>query len=186
MKIYTKTGDKGETSLVGGQRIAKDDPRIEAYGTIDELNSVVGLVISQLQKHSRIIAGDLTTIQHHLFDIGAELASLSNRKTKAIKIPRVTERKITWLEKRIDRYTKDLAPLQAFILPGGTEAASSLHLARTICRRAERRIVALGRVIEINHELVKYINRLSDYLFTAARLTNHQSGSEDVLWEKER
>lgn len=185
MKIYTKTGDKGETSLIGGERTDKDDPRIEAYGEVDELNAAIGLAISFLPAHSSTIYEDLTKVQHHLFDIGAELASLSERKVKALKIPKVTPTKVSFLEQQMDNYASELKSLTQFILPGGTEAASALHLARTICRRAERRIVSLAKQQPVNEELVRYLNRLSDLLFTAARLVNSQVGKPDIRWEKE-
>lgn len=185
MKIYTKTGDKGDTSLIGGERVGKNDPRIEAYGTIDELNAFIGLAITHLPLHIKELRDDLIKIQHHLFDIGAELASLSDRKVKAMKIPRVRATKIAWLEDHIDRYHKEVPELKHFILPGGSETSSALHVARSVCRRAERAIIALADTQSVNPELIKYINRLSDFFFAAARYSNHKTGTPDTLWEKD-
>ncbi len=187
MKIYTKTGDKGETSLFGGERVKKDDPRIEAYGTVDELNSAIGLAISFLPISQADLQEILLTVQHHLLDIGSELSSLSDKKSRSkAKVPEVTAKKVTWLEKHIDTLDKDLTQLTQFILPGGTQAASALHLARTICRRAERKVITLSAEHETNSELIRYLNRLSDFLFTAARFTNVKSGNGDVSWKADR
>lgn len=180
MKIYTKTGDKGQTSLVGGQRVAKHDARIETIGMVDELNAALGLAVSQGGQD------ELLQIQHHLFDIGAELAAMSDRETVAMKIPTVTVEKVSWLEQLIDRYSADLQPLKHFILPGGTLLASQLHVARTICRRAERQAVELNDQMPVNPELLSYLNRLSDLLFTLARTANTQAGQGDVQWQPDR
>lgn len=186
MKIYTKTGDKGQTALVSGERIDKDDQRIEAYGTVDELNSFIGLANSCLGMRDEDLKEDLTKIQHHLLDIGAELASLSDKKTARVKVPHVTEKKVTWLESSIDRYDKELTQLTQFILPGGDEVASQLHVARSVCRRAERCVITVQKSREVNSELIKYLNRLSDFLFTVARVINMRAGNGDVVWEHDK
>ncbi len=184
MKIYTKTGDKGDTALVGGERVPKDDLRIEAYGTIDELNATIGQALSHLSLSETALSADLIKIQHHLFDLGSELASLSDRKSRAkTNIPQASAKKVGWLEKQIDQYTKELPPITYFILPGGSVAASSLHISRTVCRRAERQIINLSGERPINPELIKYINRLSDFLFTVARYANLKAGVGDVRWQ---
>ncbi len=185
MKIYTKTGDSGKTSLVGGERVLKDDARIEAYGAIDELNSIIGVAISHIPSELKDAIETLLRIQHQLLNIGSELASLSDRKTKAMKIPHIDEQAVSWLEKQIDHYDNELSPLKNFILPGGTGAASFLHQARTVCRRAERRIVALNQEQPINSELIRYINRLSDLLFTLARLANARAQKPDQIWRND-
>ncbi len=181
MKIYTKTGDRGETGLFGGPRVSKDAPRIEAYGTVDELNSVLGVVRSILE-HPEVDAL-LEQIQNELFSLGAQLATPNPaaHQTALIGPPQIAA-----LEAAIDRYEAGLAPLVQFILPAGTPAAAQLHLARTVCRRAERRLVTLlHRSPEpIAGELVVYLNRLSDLLFVLARELNRIAGSGDVPWRK--
>ncbi len=185
MKIYTKTGDTGQTSLASGQRVSKDDSRIKAYGTIDELNSMIGMAISFLPLSQTDLQETLLTIQHHLLDIGSELSNLGTQKKQSrVIIPKVSASKVTWLEARIDALDQPLIKLTQFILPGGTQAASCLHVARTICRRAERQVVRLVKTSSINPELIRYLNRLSDLLFTAARFSNSQSGTADTLWQK--
>lgn len=184
MKIYTKTGDTGQTSLIGGERVAKDDARVEACGTVDELNATVGVAHSLLSMSLDDVAADLLTVQHRLFDIGAELASLTEKKVKALKVPQATAEKVEQLEKQIDTYDKELDKLTNFILPGGSQAAAALHQARAVCRRAERRVINLHGSHPVNPELVKYLNRLSDYLFTVARLANHRGSAQDILWQK--
>src|SRR5256885_4593817 len=168
MKIYTKTGDAGETSLFGGTRVAKNDPRIEAYGTVDELNSFIG--VARASWPSSPIDGELDRIQSDLFDVGAHLASPGTSRFAA-----VDEARIEALEQSIDAMTGELPPLKSFILPGGSMAAAQLHVARTICRRAERLVVPLG-----DEATIRYLNRLSDYLFTAARFANLRHGTADV------
>ena len=179
MKIYTKTGDDGKTSLFGGKRVDKDNLRIEAYGTIDELNSVIGIVLTDnvSEKTSKI----LNLIQNSLFVIGSELASPSDVESKAITP--VTEEDIRILENYIDEIDTDLSPLKNFILPGGTKSASLLHFARTVCRRAERRIVEIDKVEKINQKIIVYINRLSDLLFVIARYENHVASSPEIEWK---
>jgi len=181
MKIYTKTGDEGETGLFGGPRVRKDAPRIEAYGTIDELNSVLGIARVYLA------AGDIDTllggIQNELFALGAQLATPdpAAHDTSLVGPPQITS-----LEKAIDRFEAGLEPLKQFILPGGSPEASYLHLARTVCRRAERRLVTLARDSRepISGHLIVYLNRLSDLLFVLARAANHSAGCPDVPWTK--
>ena len=179
-RIYTKTGDKGTTALFGGQRVEKDDLRIQAYGTIDELNSVIGVALTH-DMHKGV-ADELLAISAQLFSLGSDLATPLD-PAPSFEIPRIQEEHITALERLIDAHDEVLAPLKAFILPGGTSAAAQLHLARTVCRRAERLIVALGRSEDIGPHIVRYVNRLSDYLFTAARAANHHAGVQDVPWQ---
>lgn len=172
-KIYTRTGDKGTTGLGGGKRVAKDDPRVEAYGTVDELSSALGMLLAEeLPEHLRAA---LTDIQHDLFDVGSELC-VPGRQTLA-------EENITRLENMLDRLNADLPYLKEFILRGGTRAASLAHFACTVCRRAERRIVTLSRAEAVPETSVKYINRLSDLLFVMARALNKHAGVSDVLWQ---
>jgi cob(I)alamin adenosyltransferase len=194
MKIYTKTGDRGETGVFGGPRLAKDDPRIEAYGTVDELNAVLGLV--RCEKLPPDVDDLLARIQNELFDVGAELAT---PRPDAKGIPRTTEEHVAALEQAIDHYEAGLAPLKSFILPGGAKPAAWLHLARTVCRRAERGLVTLVRetalaaadgspeasVAEpISPTLIVYLNRLSDLFFVLARSVNAEAKVGDVVWRK--
>ena len=171
MKIYTRTGDHGETSLFGGTRVPKNDPRIEAYGTVDELNSFLGL--ARAAELPPQVDDVLHQVQMDLFDIGAHLASPGSDR-----FPDVDPSRIAELEEAIDAMERELAPLTGFILPGGTLAASQLHVARTVCRRAERCVIALDE-----EPTVAYLNRLSDYLFVAARFANLKAGRGDVPWE---
>jgi cob(I)alamin adenosyltransferase len=184
MKIYTKTGDRGETGVFGGPRVAKDHPRIEAYGTVDELNAVLGL--ARCEKLPPDVDDLLARIQNELFDVGAELAT---PQPEAHGIPRMTEQHAQALEQAIDHYEAGLTPLKTFILPGGVKAAAWLHLARTVCRRAERRLVTLVRQTAGSHEaisptLVIYLNRLSDLFFVLARSVNADAKVPDVAWRK--
>lgn len=176
MKLYTKTGDKGKTSLMGG-RVSKDDLRVEAYGTIDELNSFIGKAITELdQQKFKDILADLEAIQHELFDCGGDLANVM--KERKYKLQEVS---IETLEKRIDVLTEEVPPLKRFILPGGTTAAATLHIARTVTRRAERRVVTLMNEVEDVPAIVqKYLNRLSDYFFAVARVVNFRLNVNDV------
>ena len=178
MKIYTKTGDEGETSLFGGNRVTKTNQRIEAYGTVDELNSFFGLVLSEKvnEKTKEILVEN----QNLLFVIGSELATPENVKDKLTRI--VGKADVENLEKSIDDIEKELKPLKNFILPGGTKSASLLHVCRTICRRAERRVVEISMHEEVNPELLAYINRLSDLLFVLARFENHTSSKPEIYW----
>jgi cob(I)alamin adenosyltransferase len=181
MKIYTKTGDRGETGLFGGPRVRKDHPRIEAYGTVDELNSILGL--ARAQGVGEEIDRLLARIQHELFSVGAELAS---PKPDANRMRVIAHPHIEYLEHAIDRFEAELPPLKQFILPAGTPSAAALHLARTVCRRAERGVVTLDHLPgeTVSPELIVYLNRVSDLLFVLARTVNRQSGTDDVPWEK--
>ena len=181
MKIYTKTGDGGETGLFGGPRVFKDDPRVEAYGDVDELNAVLGLVRCESIEAS--IDQLLATIQNELFDLGAELAS---QEPDRMGTRRVTASQVSVLESAIDEYDARLPPLKNFILPGGIRPAALLHLARTVCRRAERRVVTLGRREPVSVEIVVYLNRLSDLLFVLSRAVNHFANRTDVPWQPSR
>lgn len=184
MKVYTKTGDKGTTSLYGGVKVSKNHVRIDAYGTVDELNSAIGLIRSS-QIHTLSI-NQLIEIQKDLFHIGAELATpkekmyLANGKPRLSKL--IAESDIMRLEKWIDEMEEELPPLTHFILPGGNSAASYAHLSRCICRRAERISVALNEIDEIREEVLKYLNRLSDYLFVLARKIAQDAGHEEIKW----
>jgi cob(I)alamin adenosyltransferase len=175
-KIYTRTGDDGSTGLGDGTRVHKDSPRIEAIGAVDELNSAIGLLLSEGLPGT--VEPALTAIQHDLFDLGGEL---SIPGTSLVKAARVIA-----LEELLDMLNADLPPLQEFILPGGTRAAAACHLARAVCRRAERRVYSLSKNERINHSALEYLNRLSDLLFVTARHLNSQAGRPDVLWKHER
>ncbi|ALC82325.1 MULTISPECIES: cob(I)yrinic acid a,c-diamide adenosyltransferase [Bacillus] len=179
MKLYTRTGDQGQTSLIGG-RVSKDDIRVESYGTIDELNSFIGLAAAELEnKITSEIKEELFKIQLELFDCGGELANVSKTKEGMLK-----EEYVEFLEQRIDEYTKEAPPLERFILPGGSKASAYVHAARTIARRAERQIVRLMNSEEIPSVTLKYINRLSDYLFAVARVINFRLHVKDVEYER--
>jgi cob(I)alamin adenosyltransferase len=175
LKIYTRTGDTGETSLFGGARVRKDDARIEAYGTVDELNSFLGVARASWPSSSLDV--QFHGIQSDLFDIGAHLASPGTSRFAGPDAARVAA-----LEQTIDAMESELAPLKTFILPGGSLAAAQLHVARTVCRRAERLVVALRDDDEATTASLTYLNRLSDFLFVAARFANHQQGVADVPW----
>ena len=177
-RIYTRTGDKGETGLVGGARVSKDSLRVEAYGNVDELNSVLGVVRASL--NDRELDGLLTEIQNDLFVLGADLASTADARQRSI--PRISSERITAMERTIDRFEAELSPLKAFILPGGGVSGSLLHNARTVARRAERRIVTLGRAESVNEFAVPYMNRLSDLLFVMARVANHREDKAETEW----
>lgn len=179
MKIYTKKGDRGETFLFGGGPYPKDSERIEAYGEVDELNSVLGTALVELSD-SRL-ADAVQEVQKQLFMVGAELATVNPSAELAKGF--VSDRHTKLLELAIDAWEAELKPLQKFILPGGTKAAAQLHLARTVCRRAERRVVHLSHDQAVRDELIVYLNRLSDWIFVLARVANHRAGVEDVLWE---
>jgi cob(I)alamin adenosyltransferase len=181
MKIYTKGGDTGETGLFGGPRVRKDSPRIDACGTVDELNAALGVVRAEglAEMDDQLV----DWIQHDLFRIGAELAT---RDPAAYSIPAIALEQTSRLEQAIDEREAGLAPLREFILPGGAKAAAHLHLARCVCRRAERVVVQLAAQEFISSELVRYLNRLSDLLFVMARAVNQQCGKPDVPWRPER
>jgi cob(I)alamin adenosyltransferase len=176
MKIYTRTGDHGETSLFGGARVAKNDARIEAYGTVDELSSHLG--VARASGVPAEVDAVAEQVQRDLFDIGAHLASPGTSR-----FPGVDPRRIAELETAIDAMERELAPLTNFILPGGTLAAAQLHVARTVCRRAERLVVALHDETPATLSTIAYLNRLSDYLFVAARFANKRAAVPDVAWK---
>jgi cob(I)alamin adenosyltransferase len=186
-RIYTKTGDEGDTHLAGGQKVPKDALRIEAYGTVDELNSVMGLTSVSCQQaqssHPRLIAFSsiLRRVQHELFNLGSILATLPADVHP--KQARVTDAEVTQLEREIDQMNEELPALRSFVLPGGTRINAELHLARTICRRAERIVVTLARSEEVPPETIRYLNRLSDALFVWSRWVNHVMDAPEVLWE---
>src|SRR5580700_4970508 len=182
-RIYTKGGDKGETSLVGGQRVPKDDPRIEAFGSVDELNAFLGLArVSCLElKELHALAAILLRVQHELFNLGSILAT--RPQDVHPKQARVTDAEVELLEREIDASNAELAPLRSFVLPGGTRVNAELHVARTICRRAERLLIGLARREEVPGEAIRYLNRLSDALFVWSRWANHTLGVAEVLWE---
>jgi cob(I)alamin adenosyltransferase len=182
MKIYTKTGDDGETGLFGGARVPKDDPRVAAYGTVDELNAAIGLARCDLPDELDPI---LERLQADLLVLGAELACAPG-KTDRLKLELIGEADIARLETQIDASESALLPLENFILPGGTATAARLHVARTICRRAEREVLTLTRTSGVRRELLVYLNRLSDLLFVLARRANAISGIPDVPWVTRR
>lgn len=173
-RVYTRTGDNGQTSLVGGARVSKSSLRVDAYGEVDELNSVIGVARAQSQDPQ--IDEVLGLIQNDLFTLGADLASTSD-----IAVPRIEESFVTRLEQFSDQFLSELEPLKEFILPGGTDGGAILHLARTVARRAERRAVALSEAEELNPEAIVYLNRLSDLLFILARAINHRSGVQEKM-----
>ena len=181
MKIYTRTGDAGTTGLFGGDRVAKDDLRVDAYGDVDELNAVLGMARS-IEMMPRIDEV-LVPIQRDLFAIGALLATPDREKmAQHLDKARIDEERIAELERAIDDGELELEPLRAFIIPGGTPKAAALHVARTVCRRAERHVVRLQHDVELPELTVIYLNRLSDLLFTLARLANRRAGAGEVTW----
>ena len=181
MKVYTKKGDKGKTSLIGGDRVDKDHIRIEAYGTVDELNSFVGLAAS----YELSDAGTkyLRKVQEMLFTLGADLATPPSSKTR---IDRISEDDVSFLEDAIDELEEDLESLKNFILPGGSQSGATLHVARTICRRAERATVACSKSDNISDNCIKFLNRLSDFLFVLARYENKKAGVREETWKPDR
>jgi cob(I)alamin adenosyltransferase len=180
-RIYTRTGDDGTTSLFGGERVGKGNPRIDAYGTVDETNSVVGLARAHLDGEPGAERLDpvLGAIQEELFILGADLATPVDAKPM---VPRIEDEHVEQVEERIDDFDADLAPLKKFVLPGGSPVGASLHSARTVCRRAERLAVQAGASTPINDEAVVYLNRLSDLLFVLARWANKQAGMREDTW----
>lgn len=179
-KIYTKTGDKGATSLIGGVRVPKNHIRIESYGTVDELNSYLGMVNDSCGNAE--IGEWLREIQDRLFTLGAELATTPEKEVK-MKLPDLHDTDVTWLEERIDKMNEVLPEMRAFILPGGNLAASTCHVARCVCRRAERLCVGMQQQEEYVPDLiVRYLNRLSDFLFVLARYIGHINGAEELPW----
>ena len=180
MKIYTKTGDKGETGLFGGSRVSKSDLRVEAYGTVDELNCVLAVVIEHVEQMDLPIEG-LLKVQDMLFRIGSHLASLDNPKSEFL--PELNALEIERLENEIDNLTNELPPLKNFILPGGCLANAYCHMARSVCRRAERRVVGLDSTLDSVAFIIQYLNRLSDYLFVLSRQLAKEQGVEERKWE---
>ena len=184
MKIYTKTGDKGETALYGGTRVSKASARVESYGTIDELNSFIGVAKSEVKDEK--VLNQLKKIQFDLFTLGSESATPTDKLTLANGKSRlalmITDKEIEELENWMDDFEKELAPLQYFILPGGGRSATSLHVCRTVCRRAERSLVFLNESEEVRPELIKYLNRLSDYLFVLARYVSKLNNETEEYW----
>ena len=173
-KVYTKAGDTGQTSLVGGARVSKGSLRVDTYGEVDELNSVIGMV--RVQTRDKEIDEVLGMVQNDLFTLGADLASPSE-----IDVPRIADSFVAKLEQFADRFLTELEPLKEFILPGGTDAGAMLHFARTVARRTERRVVSLSEIEEINPETIVYLNRLSDLLFILARVVNHREGVAEKM-----
>lgn len=181
MKIYTRTGDQGETGLFGGGRAAKDDPRVAAYGDVDELNSALG--VARAVEPSALFDAELAAIQRDLFALGGQLATPDPDKVrKALAKAELSPERVTEFERAMDAAHTELPALRAFILPAGAPKAAALHLARTVCRRAERSVVSLARQAEIPALFLVYLNRLSDYLFTLGRLANHRAGRADATW----
>ena len=180
-RIYTRTGDGGETGLFGGGRVPKSHPRVEAYGDVDELNAALGWALTQTRDAT--IRAHLSTVQADLFAIGAHLATPPARGSRPMpSLPALPAGRVTGMEQWIDDADRTLEPLRAFILPGGSPGGAALHLARTICRRAERHVVALAATEPVEPLIVTLLNRLSDYLFTAARLENHRAGMSEQRW----
>lgn len=187
MPIYTRTGDKGKTSLFNGKRISKDSLRIETIGTIDELNSVIGVAIAEIQNskvksqnYKSKLKSELVKIQNDLFNIGANLANPNSKHLKYL------EKKVLEFENFIDQMTEKMPSLTLFILPGVSKSGAMLHLARTVCRRAERRAVALSNLDHIDKNILIYLNRLSDLLFTMARFANFKEKKKETIWSKEK
>jgi cob(I)alamin adenosyltransferase len=181
LKLYTRTGDAGTTALFGGGRVSKAHPRVEAYGAVDELNAVLGVAAAALGEGRW--REEIEAVQARLFDLGADLAAPPG-SAAAAHVPRAAEEWVSALERDIDRFTEAVPPLRTFVLPGGHPAAAALQLARTVCRRAERRVVAAGEAgEEIEPVAGRYLNRLSDWLFAAARLVNEQAGVAEIRWQ---
>ena len=179
-KVYTRTGDDGTTGLGGGGRVAKDSPRVEAYGTVDELNSQIGAAVAA--GLSEPVAQALRRIQNDLFHLGSDLCVPEDQKQR-FSVPRIEERHVLDLESLMDRLSEELSPLENFVLPGGSVGAAQLHVARSVCRRAERSVVSLARGEAVGPFTVPYLNRLSDTLFVMARFENKRGGIPDVLWD---
>lgn len=187
MKIYTRTGDKGETSLFTGQRIAKSDPIFDAIGTVDECNSAIGIALAMMphEKKYEKTTDQLHIVQHALFDLGAALATpRTSANTKKIEKTRFDAEEISLLEKWMDDMDTSLPPLDTFILPGGSPCGAVLHLARSICRRAERHVIPLKHRGDVSAQILQYLNRLSDYFFMASRYVNFLAGSQETKWKQ--
>jgi len=180
VKIYTRRGDRGETDLFGGPRVAKDHLRVEAYGSVDELNAALGAALADTAHQD--IRDLVRSIQENLFDLGAYLSSPDAERREKSGVREPLEADVEALEARIDAFEAELEPLRNFVLPGGTSAAAAFHLARTVCRRAERRAVSLDREVPLEAPALHYLNRLSDLLFVLARLENRRAGLDDQLW----
>ncbi|RRG02508.1 MAG: cob(I)yrinic acid a,c-diamide adenosyltransferase [Lactobacillus sp.] len=185
VKIYTKTGDKGQTRIINKHIVSKDDDRVEAYGSVDELNSQVGFTITTLTEKTAKLQPELEEIQQLLFDAGNDLANPGDNAKRPFIFGRDLD-PLKWLESRIDEYTKVVPQVDKFILPGGTATAAALHVDRTVTRRTERRIVTLQGKAEINSKVLVFINRLSDYFFAAARYANFLEGKPDVQYRNSR
>lgn len=179
-KVYTRTGDDGDTGLGGGQRVPKDSLRVSAYGSVDELSSHLGVAIAGGLDDA--LTAPLTRIQNDLFHLGSDLCILEEDKER-FKVPQMEERHVLFLEEVMDTLSESLEPLSNFILPGGTLGSAHLHVGRTVCRRAERDVIALSRQEKVGTYVVRYLNRLSDTLFVMSRYENHQRQVEDVLWD---
>jgi cob(I)alamin adenosyltransferase len=179
MKIYTRTGDKGQTGLLGGTRVPKNDPRIEAYGTVDELNSHIGMLRDLAQGHHGQL---LLEVQNMLFAIGSRLASATEEEALKFKVPQVSDADITALERAMDAMDAELEPMRNFILPGGHPAISQAHICRTVCRRAERRVIELSPATDVPEVIVRYLNRLSDLLFMLSRHLGKLLGAPEIPW----
>jgi cob(I)alamin adenosyltransferase len=182
-RVYTRKGDDGTTGLGGGQRVLKDSPRVQAYGTVDELNSVIGVALAS--GLSRRLAEALSPIQNELFHLGSDLCFVEEDKAK-YKIPQIETRHVEKLEQLMDELTEIVGPLENFILPGGSLGAAHLHVARTVCRRAEREVIVLSRTEAVGPFVIKYLNRLSDALFVMARYENKEQGVGEPLWDEEQ
>ncbi len=184
-KLYTRTGDRGDTALFGGRRVPKDHPRVEAYGTIDELNAALGVAATAIRQRKLVAA--IQTIQNELFNIGAELASdpTGRGRKKKGTVVRLDPAKAEWLESLIDEYDARVPTLRTFILPAGSTAAAALHLARTVCRRAERTVVTLARDEPVSPAIIVYLNRLCDLLFVLARYLNKVDRRRELPWRKD-
>jgi len=181
-EVYTRTGDKGTTALFGGSRVRKDSVRVEAYGSVDELNSTIGVAVAFMR--SRRLKRTLEAIQNELFNIGAELASETTKRAKAGHMFTNEAEKIAELERLIDEYDAKMPKLRTFILPSGSQAGALLHLSRTVCRRAERDVVRLSRNENVNPHVLTYLNRLSDLLFVLARYVNRSARKPETPWKK--
>jgi cob(I)alamin adenosyltransferase len=182
MKIYTKTGDKGETGLFGGERVSKDSPRINAYGTIDELNAFIGIAVTEIT--DKKVREDLRKIQNQLFTVGTDLATPDTEENKKLKIERTPASFYEDAEKMIDHYNSNLEELKNFILPGGSKGAVLLHVCRTVCRRAEREVAGLKKTVTIGNNILIFLNRLSDLFFVLSRYENKATNNPDIIWQK--
>lgn len=179
MQLYTKRGDFGNTNLIGGRTVSKDSTRVDSYGTIDELNSLVGYIVSQIGAEDAMIKNELVKLQHDLFDCGTDLST-----PHGVREYKVQKDLVDWIEERIDQYAEEAPAIEKFIIPGGDPVAGLLHMARTVTRRAERIIVALSKETTVNPVVAIFINRLSDYFFALARVINHRHGVEEPFYER--